>query len=525
MAGDPYRSINTRETPQSEAIPGTVQNSAGGHSFPVDNWTRLHRFLILGTEGGTYYISEPKLTKENAHALFSCIKEDGPRVVRLIEEISVAGRNPKQNPVIFALAACAGAEDPATRKAALEALPRVCRIGTHLFMFAGYVEQFRGWGRGLRTAVADWYMNHKDIDYQLAKYRQRGGWSHRDLLRLSKPRPEPGSHLAGAFAWAVGKPLPENGSLAFLHAVNTTQTSKDLDVVTGFIGDFNLSWEMVNSELLSEPRIWEALIPRMGVTALVRNLGRLTANGTLKPLSKVESDIVKRLSTEDQILKSRIHPMQVLLAASTYGDGGGFRGSLKWTPSNQVLGALDGAFKMSFPNVEPAGKRTLVALDVSGSMSAPILNTSLSCREAGAALTLVTLASEPACHVVGFSGGMVPLPFTRNTTVGEAVRFTERLPFDRTDCAQPMLYALDKGLDVDTFIVITDSETWAGQIHPVQALRKYRDRTGIPAKLVVVAMTSNGFSIADPSDAGMLDVVGFDSASASVISDFSAGRI
>jgi 60 kDa SS-A/Ro ribonucleoprotein len=33
-------------------------------------------------------------------------------------------------------------------------------------------------------------------------------------------------------------------------------------------------------------------------------------------------------------------------------------------------------------------------------------------------------------------------------------------------------------------------------------------------------MTSTGFTIADPEDAGTLDVVGFDSAAPQVISDF-----
>jgi len=69
--------------------------------------------------------------------------------------------------------------------------------------------------------------------------------------------------------------------------------------------------------------------------------------------------------------------------------------------------------------------------------------------------------------------------------------------------------------------VYTDSETWAGSIHPCKALNKYRREMGIPARLVVVGMTSTGFTIADPSDAGMLDVVGFDSAAPQVISDFS----
>jgi 60 kDa SS-A/Ro ribonucleoprotein len=83
-----------------------------------------------------------------------------------------------------------------------------------------------------------------------------------------------------------------------------------------------------------------------------------------------------------------------------------------------------------------------------------------------------------------------------------------------------MVEALRHRWDVDAFVVYTDSETWAGNVHPVQALRAYRERTGIAAKLVVVAMASNGFSIADPEDAGMLDVVGFDTATPQVIADF-----
>lgn len=71
-------------------------------------------------------------------------------------------------------------------------------------------------------------------------------------------------------------------------------------------------------------------------------------------------------------------------------------------------------------------------------------------------------------------------------------------------------------------MIYTDSETWYGKIHPTEALRQYREQMGIPARLIVVGMVSNGFSIADPNDAGMLDVVGFDTATPQVISDFIA---
>jgi len=83
-----------------------------------------------------------------------------------------------------------------------------------------------------------------------------------------------------------------------------------------------------------------------------------------------------------------------------------------------------------------------------------------------------------------------------------------------------MLWARRNQLRVSAVVTYTDSETWAGNIHPAQALRQYRDELVGNAKAVVVGMTSNGFTLADPNDRGMLDVVGFDTSVAAVISDF-----
>ena len=88
-----------------------------------------------------------------------------------------------------------------------------------------------------------------------------------------------------------------------------------------------------------------------------------------------------------------------------------------------------------------------------------------------------------------------------------------------------MLYAQALERKVDPFVIYTDSETWAGDVHPAQALRDYRRTSGIDARLVVVGMVSNGFSIADRADPGMLDVVGFDTATPQLVSDFARGAL
>jgi hypothetical protein len=155
MALNYAKLFNRRITPQSQPIPGSTQvaNSAGGYSWEVDDWTRLDRFLILGAEGGTYYIGERDLVKQNHDAIVRCIKADGVRAVNRIVEISDSGRAPKNDPAIFALALVATHGSPEAKGLALQNLAKVCRIGTHLFHFAEYVNALRGWGRGLRNAV------------------------------------------------------------------------------------------------------------------------------------------------------------------------------------------------------------------------------------------------------------------------------------------------------------------------------------------------------------------------------------
>ena len=158
-------------TPQAEPIPGTTQvpNAAGGYAWAVDRWARLDRFLVLGSEGGTYYVGERELTRENAQAVLACIADDGIRVVRRVVEISTAGRAPSNDPALFVLALAASANDAPTRAHALAALSDVARTGTHLFHWLRYVRALRGWGRGVRSAVARWYTARSphDLAYQL----------------------------------------------------------------------------------------------------------------------------------------------------------------------------------------------------------------------------------------------------------------------------------------------------------------------------------------------------------------------
>jgi 60 kDa SS-A/Ro ribonucleoprotein len=162
--------------PQNEqARDDEVKNNAGGFVFGVDPFVRLRRFLILGAQGGTYYVGERKLVLENAKCVQECLRLDGLRTVKEIVDVSVQGRAPKQSPGIFALALACKYADYDARKLALESIPKVCRTGATLQEFTACLKGMRTFGAGVRKAYAAWY-NGKPADklaYQLAKYQQR----------------------------------------------------------------------------------------------------------------------------------------------------------------------------------------------------------------------------------------------------------------------------------------------------------------------------------------------------------------
>ncbi|MFI2488219.1 TROVE domain-containing protein [Promicromonospora kroppenstedtii] len=529
---DILRTLNRRRTPQNQpADPRQHANSAGGYAFVLDDAARLRRFLTLGVDGGTYYATAGALARENAEVVGRMAAADPVALVDTIVEVSTSGAAPRQQPALFALAYAASV--PESAALALAALPQVARTGTHLFLFAGYVEQFRGWGRGLRRAVGGWY-TAKDADavaYQAVKYRQREGWSHRDLLRLAHPvTADPG--LRATFDWIVRGATGEH-TPALVEAFLKAQEASDAATWSALVRDARLTWEMLPDAALAEPAVWDALLDvGMPATALMRQLPRLTRLGLLPAVGGRTDEVATLLADAERLRRARVHPVSVLVAQRTYASGVSARGTGTWEPTQRVVDALDAGFYAAFGAVEPSGKRLLLAVDVSGSMSAPIAGMPLTAREASAALALVQLATEPGSSAVGFTTGpgrgwreavLEPLSISPRRRLDDALRVVDEMPMGGTDCAQPMLYALANGLEVDTFVVYTDNETWHGDVHPYQALRLYRERTGIPARLVVVGMTATEFSIADPSDPGMLDVAGFDAAVPSLISQFAGG--
>ncbi|XP_069087725.1 RNA-binding protein RO60 isoform X2 [Pleurodeles waltl] len=572
MAGD----VLQTEQLDSKQVP----NSDGGYVWHVTDMVRLQRFLCFGSEGGTYYTEEKKLGYENAEALIHLIEAGrGSEAVQEIKVFSQEGRAAKQDPTLFALALCSQCSDIKTKQAAFKAVPEVCRIPTHLFTFLQFKKDLKEgmkcgmWGRALRKAVADWYTTKDvmDVAYAVTKYKQRNGWSHKDLFRLSHPKPG-NKDLALVIKYVTKgwkdvqevykdqEPSVEMEKVyKYLEAIERVKHAKDDLEVICLIEEHRLVREHLLTDHLKSKEVWKALLREMPLTTLMRTLGKMTADSVLTPSSSEVTLVCERLCNEHLLKKAHIHPFHVLVALETYKKGQGNRGKLHWLPDATILEALDQAFYKTFkpqPSlknisnlellrrspypiqvmvtclhantsassmnevIEPTGKRFLLAVDVSASMTQRVLGSVLSASTVAAAMCMAVARTEKDSHVIAFSHEMVPCTVTAHMTLPQVLQEMSAITMGNTDCALPMAWAQRTNTAVDVFIVFTDNETNVQNTHPSLALKEYRKNMDIPSKLIVCGMTSNGFTIADPDDRGMLDICGFDSGALDVIRNF-----
>lgn len=511
------------DIPQTAPLPGMVANSAGGYAFPVNKWERLLRFLILGSDQGSYYASPMGLTLESVNNVIACYEEDHIRTLNLIRDISVANRAPRRLPAIIALVLGFKNTNERVRQAAANTIPHVIRTGTDMAYFIGALRAVNtNMGRVLRRGIATWYTGKSpdDLVYMFIKYKQRDDVAIHDVFNLAHVKPQT-AEQEFLFRWVVrGEKLerPTDNSPFWMKRLWAAQEILRADVNTAvkLIEEYNLPREAVPTHLLRERVVWEALFRRLPLMAMIRNLNVMAERGLLDE-PRYRERVIERLNPKD-ILGIGIHPMTLLKAYTAFRE-----------VYVDIEKTLEAAFYAAFKSVPPTGKRLVVAIDVSDSMKYSNITRTLTAHQAAAAMALIFKATEPIEPIyLAFAGSYR----NRNDRFDAVMRLnlagnlrnfmqaTANLPYTSTDCSLPILWAQAHEIPVDAFIILTDNETWAGSIHPAVALAQYRQQYVSDAAMVTVAMVSNGFSIADPNDARMLDVVGFDTSAPEIINAF-----
>jgi 60 kDa SS-A/Ro ribonucleoprotein len=149
----------------------------------------------------------------------------------------------------------------------------------------------------------------------------------------------------------------------------------------------------------------------------------------------------------------------------------------------------------------------------------PVIN----CKQAAAAMMMLTTRTEKHCKVVGFSDGLKKIIIDKNDFLEDVTEKISMLKGSETDVSIPLRWALEKKKKFDVFIVYSDNIKTEGN-QAIEALAEYQKE--VPdAKLVVVAMLATDNIIADKGNPFILNIVGFNKKAAVLIQKFATSEI
>lgn len=287
----------------------------------------------------------------------------------------------------------------------------------------------------LRRALKDVFSTFDA--YTLAKYKGEGHTvKMRDLLRICRPHPDTDEQSA------MWKQLLD-GTLPSAY-----------------------TWETELSANGNNKETWEKLIDsgRCGYMGLLRNL-RNIINASPDNLDKV----LEKLSDPEAVKRSRQLPFRFLSAYK----------NLPANAGKKVMDALENAVAAACENVPKLPGRTVIAVDVSGSMSSNVsAKSEIRCCEIGMMLGIIAnrICEDDIFYV--FNGAIeqkqIPSSGILYSTVHEA------MAYGGTNMNLPFKKMMEDKIQCDRVIVISDNECnggWAG--NTVQSIAdRYRKESG-----------------------------------------------
>lgn len=515
--------------------------------FQLPDKDKFMRFLTLGSNGNNFRVDEKcdyvsELKNNKLSFIMNLLINNHWDYFHILLDFKLKKKCKKEEPMIFCLSLAAmfnlnKPEQLIFRKYVYGQLNTFCTFPTNLNLFIDYCKKISsylngstGWNKLHKEALNNWYnrLSTMDLAHQLTKYKNRHGYTHRDIFRLLHPVPITAEQnllykyiVKGVIIDPVqGQTEQLYEFLKDLQSLNSmTQTDANVQSVVALINKHSFAREHIPTHFLESPVIWKALIVNnLPYTALLRNLNKINK------LRLFEDDIVKKIVLA-KISHVNVHPIQLLIALKMYARGFGDKGNLIWQPDQDIVHALNKKF-LDIPVTQQSNTKICCALDISGSMHGGKIF-GADCLEPVEVVTAMAMIMKKKygdnVDIMGFSDNFIPLNISPHRSLEDNMNAIKYLPFGHTDISVPFNWASKRNKTYDHFIVMTDNETNSNNIPPMHALIHYREKMNVPnCGLVVLATSSNDISVGDPNDEFTLNISGFDESVPVIIDDFIA---
>lgn len=520
-------------------------NGAAGYSYKdktalfllsVTNFTGQNAFYESGTDRDARFIDLiTKVAQKDAEFVANLLKwlrgEGNIRTAAIIGAIEY-GR------VVSGTHLADGREELTPRAVLRSVLQRADEPSEALgYWLSKYGQKTPRWfQRALGDAARDLYSERSVLKYDSQGDKVRFG----DVISLSSVQTE--GYKAQVFKFALdrryGNVNPEGyeglnllEARKIVDAVPVAQRAKFLKDHPEQIEAAGYNWEhlagWLGTALTAD--FWEALIPKMGYMALIRNL----RNFAKVEISQKSVDLVaKRIADEEEVAKSRQLPMRFISSYRAINPDDASQGSY-WghTPVvnstfssvygrkfvNKITPALSTALDLSLKSVPVLSGQNVIMIDISGSMSSGMSEKSSVTYYENAVTFGVALAlKNPDSVLYAFNGDLKEVKLVRGGSLLDNIaHFKDKAPLSggtsTVDCAEK---ALKLNPEAERLVVITDEQT-----SPSQGSYGYGYGYGgsrsnktfasiIPDDVTMVSFNLGGYAVAQaPSGTGNFHVV------------------
>ncbi|MDT0377213.1 TROVE domain-containing protein [Streptomyces sp. DSM 42041] len=495
---------SARHAPASPVTTTGARTSTheGGAAFTRDAKSDLFLFAAVNMVGeGTFYETVGDRDARFRDLVHAATKQDPDWVARFVPYLR-GHMNMRSAAVVMAaesaLARKQGTDKAATipvRKMIAGALQRADEPAEFVAYWkarTGSTTMPGGVQRGVGDAVTRLYTERAALKYD-------GGasqWRMADLVALAKPKPS-GPWQADLFDYLADRRWGRDrvrvtSRLPILSSYRAAMAMSEADRRAWFLEDpdrlgaAGMTWEQLSSLGRMDAAAWTAIVPHMGLMALVRNLRNLDEAGVP---DAVAERVCARLADPEEVARSRQFPYRFLSAYRA-------APSLRWGH------ALEKALAASTARVPALPGRTLVVVDTSASMCNTVSGRSVLRHVDVGALFGVALAAR-GCDVdlVGYANGTFRHPLKpggsmlRQTEefcarIGEVGHGTE------TVAALQATYA-----GHDRVVIISDMQAFA---HPGDRMRGHYGARGevrgmsvsdaIPAEVPMFGVNTSGYA-------------------------------
>lgn len=266
-----------------------------------------------------------------------------------------------------------------------------------------------------------------------------------DVIKMVRPKPAD-AQRAALYAWLIGKPFDEAALPSPVREYEAFKRDPSGPLP-------KLPFQYFTSLPLDAAQ-WGELARNASWQALRMNLNTFQRHGVFGDPQRV-AEIAARLRDERAIAKARAFPYQ-LMSAYNAGDG---------LPA-PILQALQDAMEIATRQVPALDGEVVVAVDVSGSMGAPVTGyrkgatSKVRCVDVAALIAACIQRNHPGARVLPFDTSVRSLRLNPRDSVTTQAGQLAALCGGGTSVSAPFAALNRERANVDLMVLVSDNESW-----------------------------------------------------------------